>query len=215
MTYQIVILQITGVRGSGLLMHNPAGSMRQTDPSKAASRSGKKIPKPYDEARLSLYVDTADSIAQDPAVPAVQLFIPSDALREAGILAAKSFRDSTRRGNATMEQRFGASVFLSSERFLLQNQEGKPITSADDDWVVYTKRAVVQGQGIMRSRALIRDWTTVAEFEYDDETIDPPMIGLIVKQAGKFPGLLDYRPGKKGPFGRFQLLTVNGEVFGV
>jgi hypothetical protein len=211
MTYQLVTLRIEGVRGSGILMHNPAGSMRQAG-SSTASRSGKKIPAPYDEARTSLYADTADSIAPAAGEAPAQLFIPSDALREAGIIAAKSFRDSTRRGNATMEQRFGASVFLSSERFLLETPEGKAVTSADEDWTVYTKRAVVQGQGIMRSRALIRDWTATAEFEYDDETMDPPMIAMIIRQAGKFPGLLDYRPGKKGPFGRFALATVNGEA---
>lgn len=213
MTYQLITLRIERVRGSGLLMHNPSGSMRQAG-SATASRSGKKIPEPYDEARLSLYADTADSTAPAPEDAPVSLFIPSDALREAGIIAAKSFRDSTRRGNATMEQRFGASVFLASERFLLETPEGKPVTTADEDWTVYTKRAVVQGNGIMRSRALVRDWAATAEFEYDDETMDPPMIGLIVRQAGKFPGLLDYRPGKKGPFGRFALALVNGEPAG-
>lgn len=211
MTYQILTLRIEGVTGSGILMHNPSGSMRSGGP--AASRSGKKIPAPYDEARLSLYADTADSTPPEADAPPAGLFIPSDALREAGIIAAKSFRDTTRRGNATMEQRFGASVFLSTERFPLMDSGGRPLTTADDDWVVHTKRAVVQGQGIMRSRALIRDWSTVAEFEYDDETMDPGLAGLIFRQAGKFPGLLDYRPGKKGPFGRFALTMVDGEPF--
>ncbi len=210
MTYQLVTLRIEGV--SGLLMHNPAGSMQQTDTAKPG-RSGKKIPKPYDEARAALYADTANTLALDPAEPPAQLFVPSDALREAGIIASKSFRDTTRRGNATMEQRFSASVFLSTERFPLEDMDGKPITSADEQWTVHTKRAVVQGNGIMRSRALVRDWAATAEFEFDDETIDPGFIGLIIKQAGKFPGLLDYRPGKKGPFGRFRLVSVNGEAF--
>jgi hypothetical protein len=213
MTYQIVRLRITGIGGrSGLLMHNPAGSMQQVDTGKA-SRSGKKIPKAYDEARAGLYVDTEVSTAPPADEPPKQLFIPSDALREASIISSKTFRDTSRRGNATWEQRFSASLFLSVDRFPLEDAGGKALTSADDCWSVYTKRAVVQGNGIMRSRALVRDWVCDAEFEYDDETIDPPMIALIVKQAGKFPGLLDYRPGKKGPFGRFRLEAVNGERF--
>lgn len=208
--YQVITLRIESV--SGLLMHNPAGSMQQADASKPASRAGKTIPKPYDEARASLYADTPTSLSLDPEVPA-QLFIPSDALREAGIIAAKSFRDKSRRGNATYEQRFGASVFLSSERFFLEDREGKQITSADECWAVHTKRAVVQGNGIMRSRALVRDWACDAEFEWDDESFSVPEVAMIIKQAGKFPGLLDYRPGKKGPFGRFNLASVNGEPY--
>lgn len=204
--YQVVTLELESI--SGLLMHNPAGSMGGAGDGTTATRSGKKIPKPYDEARAALYVNTGDSRATSEPV---QLFLPADALREAAMIAAKSFRDRTRRGNASYEQRFTASVFLSTDRFLLEDPDGKPITSDDEHWNVHTKRAVVQGNGIMRSRALIRDWACTAEFEYDADTIHPPDIAMIIKQAGKFPGVLDYRPSKKGPFGRFRLTSVNGE----
>ncbi len=208
--YKVVTLRIEGI--SPVLMHNPSGSMLTKPGEAGPKRAGKKIPAPYDEARSGLYVNTDDSLAPEEGADPVQLFVPSDALREAGLLAAKSFRDTSRRGNATWEQRFGASVFLSTDRFLMENTSGKPITSADQDWSVFTKRAVVQGQGIMRSRALVRDWALNAEFEYDTDTASPADIGMIIKQAGKFPGLLDYRPGKKGPFGRFQLVSVDGEA---
>jgi hypothetical protein len=205
MSYKTITLKIQGI--SGLLMHNPAGSM--TRDTTTASRSGKSIPTSDAEALNSLYVDSGDTRV-DPA-EARQLYLPADALREASLIASKSFRDRTRRGNASYEQRFSASVFLGTDRFPLVRATGSGLITTDPaDWVVHTKRAVVQGQGIMRSRALITDWACTGEFEYDTDTITPEEIAMIVTQAGKFPGVLDYRPGKKGPFGRFELLSVNG-----
>jgi hypothetical protein len=208
--YQIVTLGIAGT--SGLLMHNPAGSMAAPD-AREPKRAGRQIPSPLVEATASLYCDTPDSRLHDEAVP---LYVPGDAVREACLTAAKSFRDTTRQGRATMQQRFAASVFLTRERFLLSTEPGgDPITSAGEGeglWSIHTKRAVVQGSGIMRSRAHIpTPWFFEGEFEYDTDTITPPEIAMIARQAGKFPGILDYRPGRTGPFGRFLLLTLDGE----
>jgi hypothetical protein len=187
---QLVSMRAESV--SPILMHNPIGLMRQA--SAAPERGGKKIPMPEDEARAGLY-RLSDG----------QLYIPADAVREASLIAAKDIRDQTRRGRASMMQRFGASVFLSREEFRLAHKDGTPITDDADDWEVHIKRAVVQRQGIMRSRALIRLWTAVFEFEYDSELVDKNIIYAIVDAAGRFPGLLDYRVGKKGPFGRYRL----------
>jgi hypothetical protein len=195
MAIQLITMHVEGV--SDLLMHSPAGMVRVTA---GPQRAGKNIPQPLDEARAGLYV-SEDELDR--------LYVPADAVREAGLIAAKDYRDTTRKGRATMVQRFGASVFLSRMEFLLERQNGKPITSDDTEWTIYTKRAVVQRQGIMRSRARVKDWACNVEFEHDD-FIAPEEIAGIVHSAGRFPGLLDYRPGKKGPFGRYQVMTVNG-----
>jgi hypothetical protein len=111
-----------------------------------------------------------------------------------------------------MVRRFSASVFLSTEYCPLVRASGnhKPITSDDDDWTIDTRRAVVQKQGILRSRAKITDWACPLEFEYDPELIEPPLIAAIVAQSGKFPGVLDYRVGRKGQFGRYTAILDNG-----
>jgi hypothetical protein len=183
---------------SPLLMHNPSG-LRRTS---ATERGGKKIPEPLDEARAGLYV-----------MPPHRLFVPADAPREAGLIAASDYPDPTRKGRTTMTRRFGASVFLSKYEFPLERVDGTPVTDDDDEWEMYVKRVVVQRAGILRSRPLVRDWAFEAEFEYDEDMIDPFLISTIVNQAGKYPGLLDYRPGKKGPFGRYKVVSVNGEPF--
>jgi hypothetical protein len=204
MTYQLVRIGVEGV-GQGLLQHNPAGMAAASDDDKPA-RSGKKIPKPFDEAVASLYV-----------VPGTnQLYAAADWFREAALIAAKEFKDTSRRGNATMVQRFSSSVFQSELYFPLvrapwTGNGDKPITSDPDDWEMFLKRVVIQGNGIVRARAQILNWACTVEFEYDDEAIGFEMITPIVHAAGKFPGVGDYRPGKKGPFGRYRVVSLNGE----
>lgn len=197
--YGVVKLRVRGI--SPVLMHNPVGLMQPAG-SGLGARGGKKIPTPVEEARLGLY-----------ALPSGQLFIPSDAFREACLIAAGDVRDPTRKGRATMTRRFGASVFLSSEHFPLyragsNGDLGEPITANDDDWETYVKRVVVMGNGIMRGRAQVREWACDVEFEIDEDTISATDVAAILGQAGKYPGVLDYRPGKKGPFGRFEVEAV-------
>jgi hypothetical protein len=198
MSYQLMRIGVEGV-GQGLLMHNPAG---MAPASTTTQRAGKKIPMPHDEAVAGLYVLPGGK----------QLYASADWFREAALIGAKEVKDTTRRGNATMVQRFGASVFLSDPYCaLVRASDGTPITSADSDWEMFLKRVVIQGNGIVRARPLIHDWACEVEFEYDDETIIPAMAAEILHLAGKFPGVGDYRPGKKGPYGRFRVVTLNGE----
>lgn len=208
--YNTVELGIEGV-GQGLLMHNPAGMAVAAAAAEGRPvRGGKKIPKQDEEATGGLYILAGSN----------QLYAADDWFREAGLIAAKDFRDKTRRGNANFQQRWSASVFLMNEgSALVRTATGKPITSDRADWEIYLKRAVVQGSGIIRARPLIRNlppedggaWGCTVEFEYDSTTIGLPEIGMIIHQGGKFPGIADYRPGKKGPFGRYRLATIDGE----
>jgi hypothetical protein len=195
MAMQIVKMRIEG--NGSILMHNPSAMRSQAG---GLKRGGKQIPEPIDEATAALYV-----------LPTGQLFIKSDAFREAGLIAAGEVRDSSRKGRATMTRRFAASVFLSKEQLPVERKNGKPVTSNPKDWEIDLRRVVVQKNGILRARPKITDWACELEFEYDDETIDPAIICEIMQMAGKFPGVLDYRVGKKGPFGRFFVTLITEE----
>src|SRR5262249_20439363 len=138
---QTIKLKITGV--GSILMHNPE-SMRGGGDTGVPQRGGKKIPTPYEEAKAGLY-----------ALPNGQLYIKSDALREVAIIASSDTRDPSRKGRATMARRFAASVFLCTEHCPLYRPEGQPITKDDKDWVIDSRRAVVQRNGILRSRPKI------------------------------------------------------------
>lgn len=198
--YEVMKIGVEGV-GHGLLMHNPAGMAPASD---EPARSGKKIPNPYDEAVAGLYIIPGSDVQQ--------LYAAADWFREAALVAAKEFKDPKRSARATMVQRFGSSVFLSEPYCPVFNAKtGEPITRKDSDWEQYLKRVVIQGNGVLRSRPLIHDWACTVEFEYDTDTIDPAFVALILNLAGKFPGVGDYRPGKKGPFGRFHVVSLNGD----
>jgi hypothetical protein len=195
---KLITMRIKGV--SDILMNSPASM----GVSQTAQRGGKKIPEPYDEAKPKLYVIPGGT----------QLYIPSDAFREASLIASQDIRDTSRKGRATMTRRFSAAVFLSKEHCPLERADGKPITSADEDWTIDRRRAVVQRQGVMRSRPRITAWECELELEYDEELIDENFIRAIVGQAGKYPGVMDYRVGKKGPFGRYMVMDAAPEPKG-
>jgi hypothetical protein len=182
-----------------LLMHNPASMRASTG---AIERGGKKIPLPHDEAKAGLYV-----------LPSGQLYVKSDWFREAGLIAASEVKDPTRKGRATLTRRFSASVFLCTDHCPLYRASDpkKPITSDDENWEIDTRRVVVQRNGILRSRPKIDNWGCVLELEYDEDTMEPTLIAAVLQNAGKFPGVGDYRVGKKGAFGRFSVQLLNGK----
>jgi hypothetical protein len=189
---KIIRFKITG--NGALLMHNPA-SMRGN---RGAQRGATSIPEPYDEAKAGLYVNGEH-----------QLYLKSDAFREAALTAAKSFKAS--RGKGTLVNTFAAAVFLCREHCLLfRPNTDVPITDADTDWEIDIRRAVVQRNGILRSRPKISNWQCALELETDDEIIkDPGLIAQVLNESGKFPGVGDYRVGKKGPFGRYTAELAN------
>jgi hypothetical protein len=206
------LVQMTITGASAILMHNPA-SMRSGSDDEELQRGGKKIPPPLIEARAGLYV-----------MPNGQLYIKPDCFREAGLIASSDIRDPTRKGRSTMTRRFSASVFLSNEHCPLYRADGnrapimnKPEPKNPEDmsaeWSIDRRRVVVQKQGIVRSRPKIENWSCPLEFEFDEDTIDENLILAVIQQSGKFPGVLDYRVGRKGPFGRYTAAFANGEDF--
>jgi hypothetical protein len=69
-----------------------------------------------------------------------------------------------------------------------------------------TRRAVVQRQGILRSRPLLRTWTLKFDLLVNEEDVDAGGITIlraICEDAGRRVGLGDFRVEKNGPFGKF------------
>jgi hypothetical protein len=96
--------------------------------------------------------------------------------------------------------------------FPLYRNIKKKIPIKGDDYSVDTQRAVVQRQGIMRSRARIElPWQIDAVFEYDSKLVSIEVIKTIAEQAGKTVGIGDYNVFHKGWYGRFEVLDVYTE----
>jgi hypothetical protein len=52
-------------------------------------------------------------------------------------------------------------------------------------------------------RPLFEDWTIKFELDFCDEEFDAKLLRQVVDAAGKRIGLGDFRPSKRGPYGRF------------
>lgn len=176
-----IVIEITG--DSPLLMHNPE-QMRRGD-----QGGKKKIPSPEEEAAASRYL-----------MPDGQtLALHADHLRQCIVGASSGFRI---RGRETAVPYISGSLEIVPEVISLEKK----------DYVIDTRRAVVMRRGILRSRASVFPWTARFELHYDEEVFAESFItgtlrDQIFVKAGKAVGLLDYRPEKRGRFGRFHVTT--------
>ena len=177
------------IRGvTPLLMHNPS-QMRRGE---ALGR--KEIPTPEAEAETSLYRTAGGD-----------LYIKADHVRE----SIKSASIGTRIGRKAAKPILAAALTEHPEHpFFILHRDGQPIRS----WEIDTRRAVVQRNGILRSRAVIPcPWEAECVFQFDRAVIAPEIIVTLLGQAGQTAGLLDYRPAKGGSFGRFEVVEASAE----
>ena len=58
----------------------------------------------------------------------------------------------------------------------------------------------------MRYRARLDEWATEFVAEYDNTLLTEKQLRDVIDNAGLRVGLLDFRPERKGPFGRFMVV---------
>lgn len=75
-------------------------------------------------------------------------------------------------------------------------------------WEVDSRSVVVPATGgrIMCHRPRIDEWEASFTLEVDEEMFNEKTVRMLVNDAGKKIGLGDYRPQRKGPFGRFSVV---------
>ena len=164
-----------------LLMHNPA-AMR------GATGGIKQIPLPVDEAAAARYLMPGS---------ATELALKADHIHSALKIAGRGFRV---RGKESVGPYLAGSIEVLPEWISLRT----------DKYEVDTRRAVVNKQGVLRSRPLIWPWSAVFELHYDETVfaekfLDEVLRDQIFKRAGTAVGILEYRPSKGGKFGRFEI----------
>ncbi len=183
-----ITLRIVGTRP--LIQNNPA-SMQPTGTTK---RRG-DVPAPNVEAKSKEY-----------RLPSGQLYIKSEAFHGSFMKAASGFKV----GKFTAKPILAAALTYSEELCgLIHPKTGEPITV----YVVDTRRAVVQGQGVLRSRPRIDEWATLLRVKYDDELLEQKHVLKFAEEAGKRVGVGDQRPGAPktpGPFGKYAATLENG-----
>lgn len=161
-----------------ILLHSPAGM--------AAPSNGKKvIPTPEDEARSYLYwTDNKSSIAL-PSWNLLRSFIKAAAAWKIGKLSA-------------------ANVLAGAVEF-----DPMMLSFNTVKYELHTCRAVVMGAGIMRTRPQLFPWrlefTALADETCFQKREQIEVLAEIMRDAGRRVGVGDFRPEKKGPFGKFNL----------
>lgn len=94
-------------------------------------------------------------------------------------------------------------VFGSDGGDLMQilDEDGNPAT----DYLIDSRRAVVQRNGIIRNRAKFPRWKVEFMIEFDEAYVPraEETFTDVLENAGKKVGLGDYRPACKGWFGQY------------
>lgn len=75
------------------------------------------------------------------------------------------------------------------------------------DFLTDSKSVVIRATGgrVMRHRARLNEWSAEGLLLFDERLLPESAMRKILGDAGQLIGLMDFRPEKKGPFGRFEV----------
>jgi hypothetical protein len=146
--------------------------------------SGLDKMKPEDQAKHHLYSHKQGN-SEIFHIPGVNF--------QRALVAAAAY--SKGKGRASL-QKVAAASLLVEEPYL---------DIAPQRWVVDSRPVVIPATKgrIIRHRARFDDWEVSGTITYDSALLSEKQVRQIVDDAGSRVGLLDFRPERKGPFGRF------------
>lgn len=121
------------------------------------------------------------------------LYFPAENLRQ-GIIAAGS-RHKIGRKSATYD--LAAALYVTPETLPLQG-----------DWKVDSRPVVIPATKgrILRHRPFFPEWTIQFALMIDQSLIDAKLVREVLDDAGNYVGIGDFRPARKGPYGRFAVI---------
>jgi hypothetical protein len=133
-------------------------------------------------------------------IPATrELYIPGIAIQRA-LIAGAGF--SKGKGRATLQKPVAACVLIAPEYCGL----GVTEYSIDARPVVIP---ATKGR-VIRYRPRLDTWKVAFSIEYDDNLLKESEVRRVVDDTGSRVGILEFRPEKKGPFGRFMVTSWSG-----
>lgn len=138
------------------------------------------------------------------ADPSGALYIPGANIF-ACLIAAGTFHKAGKSKLTTMKTSLiPAGLMVEDLICPLHDAEGAPLT----DWEVDSRSVVIPSTGgrIMCHRPRVDGWQCTFTVDLDETMFTPNLIRAVIDDAGKKIGLGDYRPARKGPFGRFAVV---------
>jgi len=132
--------------------------------------------------------------------PAGALYVPGEALRQALIRAAVY---SKGKGRASLQKPLAACVTVEPEYLEL----------GTDEYTIDSRSVVMPSTKgrVMRYRPRFDEWNIQATIGFDPALVTEKQLREIVDNAGSRVGILDWRPDRKGPMGRFVVTSWEAE----
>jgi hypothetical protein len=137
---------------------------------------------PEEQCRLALYANDAG------------IFVPGLNVQRA-VIAGAGY--SKGRGRASLQKPVAACVLVAPEHIPIVPQ----------DWKVDARPVVIPATRgrVMRYRPRFDEWALEFEVEFDPDLITEAQLRRVLDDTGSRVGVLDFRPEKRGPFGRFMV----------
>ncbi|MBA7465333.1 hypothetical protein ES707_00495 [subsurface metagenome] len=179
----------------GILMNSPRGMVKP-----AEGITVKTIPAPEEAAAKARYL-----------LPNGNFYVPSEAVRNCLIAGGTGYRI----GKVAASGVLSGAIGLLKGEFPLLDGDKKPYPG--DKYVIDTRRVQLQSGrqrvGVLRSRALIEvPWMIEAIFSFNSELCSLENVKTALVRAGQAVGLLDFRPAKRGWFGKFEVEDIRTET---
>jgi hypothetical protein len=137
---------------------------------------------PEEQAEIAAYRNPTNGLLYIPGVNVQRAFIASAAY-------------SKGKGRASLQKPVAACVMISPDRLDL----------GVEDYEIDARPVVIPATKgrVVRFRPRLDEWSIKFEIEYDPTLLTEGDVRKVVDDAGSRVGLLDFRPAKNGPFGRF------------
>jgi len=129
-----------------------------------------------------------------------RIYLPSTWFRGALVEAGKQKKMSGK-GSAKATYSKAVGSFVSVEPFELLVKNPK--------WETFSILAVnptTKGRNVL-NRPQFKNWEVDLEVHFEEEQIEPSVMKELFDMAGKSVGVGDWRPAKKGMFGKFQVTS--------
>lgn len=184
----VFVAEIEGI--SGLLMHRWA-EMQEVN---------------GDGGTRKMHISEVDPRTQAETVayrhPEGYLYMPGAAI--ARMLCEAGGSHKARGSRKSLKFIVPAACLVLEDAIPLLSASGKRLT----DFEVDSRPIVIPSTKgrIMRHRPRINEWRMQMTIDVDPDLIESSMVLTLLTEGGKRLGIGDYRPEKRGPFGRFQVI---------
>jgi len=142
-------------------------------------------------------IDIEDKLYKDGTG---KICVPSTWVTGSIVDASKNFK-ITGKGKATYSKLVGSSVSVTPAMFEVSPQTYEPYT-------VSAVNPMTKGR-MMVTRPKMDKWSISFSLEFNEDDIPLEVMKNILDYAGQYSGLGDWRPSKKGQFGKFMVTALS------